>query len=287
MKTLNSMQKNIQYININNIDLALHSWIPKGEIKAILFYFHGIQSHAGWLADSALQLTSSSIAVFVLDRRGSGISEGLKGDIPSIDTLFNDYLQALKIIKVAYPDKSLTLFGHCLGGSILAGLLCWPEFNVPYNNTIFCSSDLGRLHKILTPIEQNILSNSQSLSLQPVNLLDTDFTDDPVYLEFMQNDPLCCRKITVRTRANLLKVERLYYNEKNIIKPPSAYVYSKIDPVINIPGSLSVFEKLTGGKGVNLQLPTNKHYLWFTDQKYALSHWVSNYILTNGYTSSC
>ena len=36
----------LQYIKCGGVRLALHAWIPR-DVKAVLFYIHGKQSHAG------------------------------------------------------------------------------------------------------------------------------------------------------------------------------------------------------------------------------------------------
>jgi len=280
---VNSANKTIEYIESNGVNIALHSWIPT-KVRAILFYIHGIQSHAQWSHEMAMQMNQASIAVFILDRRGSGLSGGLRGDIPTTEILLTDYYLVLQKIRDKYPTIPLTLMGHSLGGSILAGLLSWPEFDIHYNSIVFCASALGKLHHQLTASDHVNLLNNQSLELYELNLNNYDYTDDPDYLAFINQDKLCCRTITQRTRSVLLEIEKLYW-KKTVLKEniPSIFVYPQTDPLVNIDNALSVFMEFSNYQGMTLQIPANKHYMWFTKQKYLLTNWLIHYVLTEGY----
>jgi len=272
----------VDYIKIDQVNLALHSWLPK-QMNAIIFYLHGIQSHAGWLHEFSRHIATHNIATFVLDRRGAGISEGTRYDIASKETLFHDYLICIKKIRKQFPDIKLTILGHCLGGSLLAGLLCFKEISITIDNVVFCSTGLGRIHQQLAGNNYPSLA-SESNTLINLNLNDEDFTDTLHYLMFMKNDAYCNRFITKHGRSVLYEIETLYYARKNVISIPAAYVYGRIDPVIDIPPALEIFDRLTGGNGVTLQLPAEKHYLLFTQQKHLFINWLATYSLTNGYT---
>ena len=275
------MKYTIDYIIINQGKLALHSWLPE-QIDSIVFYLHGIQSHAGWLSEFACTIATYNIATVVLDRRGCGISDGTRGDIHSKEILFHDYLVSMNLIKQQFPTVTITVFGHCLGGSLLAGLLCDAKVKMIADNVVFCSSGLGRIHQQLAGKEYPAFSNPEILI--DLNLNDEDFTDDNHYLSFMKNDDYCNRYITNRGRSVLYEIETLYYTRKNVITVPAAYVYGRVDPIIDIPPALNLFDQLTDGRGLTLQLPADKHYLLFTKQKHMFINWLATYSLTNGYT---
>lgn len=278
-----SFRKNIYYLNSHGTKLALHSWIPI-RTKAVLFYISGIQSHAGWLLETGPALASQKIALFSLDRRGSGMSGGLPGDIPSASILLDDYLCALKIVKQKFRSQPLTLLGQSLGGSILAALVSHPRFDVKYDAAVFCTSGLGRQHQLLSTADYEKTRKNHSTELKPINLSDADMTNDLKFLRFMQKDKLKLTHITRRAQASLLDIEDLYWNKVNIFKNMSAvFVRPTIDPIVDISTALSVFMRLADDKGLVLELPIMKHYLWFTKARHMLLRWLSNYILTAGY----
>ncbi len=44
-----NIRREIVGIPVEGAELALHLWRPRGQVKGAVFYFHGLQSHAGWL----------------------------------------------------------------------------------------------------------------------------------------------------------------------------------------------------------------------------------------------
>lgn len=274
-----SIKKELNYLKHDNLLLAIHSWIP-ANVKAMIFYIHGIQSHGGWLFETGIQLAQRDIAVFVLDRRGNGLSEGLKGDIPSSSSVLNDHYLALNYIKKINNELPLTLFGQSMGGSILAALISSPEFRVNFNKIVFCASALGKRHFQIDSDVQMESLEAKTVDLVDINLSDRDYTDEPYYLSFMKNDPLCYRKITKRSVASLWDLEEIYLNSPNIIKDkPAAYIYPNQDPLVDLPKAITVFNALTGHNGKLKSFPVNKHYLWFTRQQLAVIDWLTDFIL--------
>lgn len=277
------MKPQVEYLIRDNVRLALHSWVPQ-KVQAVLFYIPGMQSHAGWLFEAGPEIAKSSIAIFALDRRGSGLSEGLQGDILSAEVLLDDYYCALEKIKKEYPNLPLTLLGQSLGGSILAALISRDSFKIKYDALVFCTSGLGRRHDQLTSDQYQELLKIRTTDLCPMNLPDEEMTDLPYFLDFMQQDPYGFKFMTYRARAALLEIENLYWHKTGVIQNvSSAFVRPEIDPIVNTEAAVKIFMQLTNHNGMVLQLPATKHYLWFTAQRYLLINWLTHYILTAGY----
>lgn len=275
----NVVMENISFINNKNYRLALHSWIPS-HVKAVIFYIHGIQSHAGWLFEKGHLLAKCGIKVCLLDRRGCGFSEGMRGDIPDKESILRDHYSALQYVKNSNPKVPLTLFGQSMGGSILAALVSWSHFKIDFDKIIFCASALGKRHYQIDSKEREEILSYRTTELVDINLSDTDYTDEPQYLDFMKNDLLCYRKITKRSIATLIELEELYLNKPGILKNKSAaYIYPEYDPIVDLPRAISIFQRLTEQTGVLKSFPVDKHYLWFTSQHIPAVNWVRDFIL--------
>src|SRR3954465_185073 len=73
--------------------LRLHCrrWLPRTtNVRASLLFLHGIASHGAWFAETAAVLAEHGIAVYAPDRRGSGLSYGPRGHIPSYEQAVAD-----------------------------------------------------------------------------------------------------------------------------------------------------------------------------------------------------
>jgi len=234
-----------------------------------VFYIHGLQSHAGWSWEFGEYLAISGVALFVLDRRGSGVSGGERGDYPSVEIMREDYQVAYnKMIEIIGNEIPIVIFGHCLGGSFLAALLsegnCFPRVAA----VIFCSTWLGRLHATLQKEERELLVAPENRVHLPVDLKPEYFTNIAKYFDLINEDPLAIRAITARSRGVFLHAEKLY-TEGDISDCSDRiyYIISATDPIVNHNNSYSLFGRITRNSGCLYVIPTNKHYIPFTDAR--------------------
>lgn len=266
------------------VELALHLWRPRGKIKGAVFYFHGLQSHAGWLWEVGPQFADNDIAFYVLDRRGSGISGGVRSELPDVDTVLGDYAAALEHVRdVIGADVPLTMFGHCLGGSFMAALMHHEDFITRYDAAIFCSTWLGKLHATLDEEQLSALAVETSEEPWDAGLKSEDFTDEARHRHFIDNDDLAVRVLTRRSRATLLGLEKLYMRRERELPPvPSAFVSGISDPIVDLDDTRRTFIGMTQSHGALIQFATHKHYLFYTDVRARLVDWASTFTLLQG-----
>lgn len=275
-----NVKKKIYNIKSDNCDLSIHTWIPE-QPKAAIFYFHGLQSHAGWLWEAGHYFADNDISFFVMDRRGSGLSGGLRGDISTADSVLLDYKLGIEWVREYIGDNlPLSLFGHCLGGSFMAALMHDVRFETSYQSAIFCSSWLGKLHNTLNEQQLDVLSVESSIEPWSVGLKSCDFTGDLRYQNFIDSDMLAINVMTKRSRKALFDIEK-FYMDSNVSLPdvPIAFVSGNYDPVIDLSMAHSTFLKMTKDKGTILKLPTDKHYLFYTNVSRNLVDWASTFTL--------
>ncbi|MCP3820217.1 lysophospholipase [Streptomyces sp. A3M-1-3] len=280
-----NIRREITDVPSDGARLALHVWQPpSGRTKGAVFYFHGLQSHAGWAWEVGARFADNDIAFFVLDRRGSGISPGERQEIPDAETILRDYINAVAQVRESIgEDVPLSLFGHCLGGSFLAALMHHPDFTTRYDAAVFCSAWLGKLHATLDGEQLRALADEQSDELWDAGLKSADFTDDPKYQHFIDHDDLAVRLLTRRSRATLLELERRYLRpERALPRVPFTFVSGMSDPIIDLAAAHSAFQSLVSGRGTIMKLPTDKHYLFYTGVADDLIDWSSVHTLLQG-----
>lgn len=135
-----NITREVHYLAQANRRMALHAWRPM-RVQGAILYFHGLQSHAGWLWSVGNAFANLGIAFYALDREGCGISSGEKHGFPDVRTLHEDARAAIDHIRREVPDDvPLCLFGHCLGGSVLAAIASCSHGQLPYDNLVICST---------------------------------------------------------------------------------------------------------------------------------------------------
>lgn len=279
-----NVRREIAGLTVGDTELALHRWRPRGPVKGAVFYFHGLQSHAGWLWEVGPQFADNDLAFYVLDRRGSGISGGPREDLPDAGIMIADYIAALEHVRAEIgPQVPLSLFGHCLGGSFMAAVMHHPDFTTRYDAAIFCSAWLGKLHSTLSDEQRRALAGETSAEPWDAGLRGADFTSEARYRDFIEHDDLAVRRLTSRSRAVLLQLESLYQRPARELPPAStAYVSGTSDPIIDLDSARAAFRRLTGAQGMLLEFPTDRHYLFYTDVRAQLVDWASTFTLLQG-----
>jgi muconate cycloisomerase len=89
---------------------------------ASLVLVHGLQSHAQWFTEAADRLVGRGLAVYAVERRGSGSSPGRSGDIDRYQTWFDEVGRVVDLARAEHPGAPVHLLGHCFGANVALGV---------------------------------------------------------------------------------------------------------------------------------------------------------------------
>ncbi|MFJ4374574.1 alpha/beta hydrolase [Pseudomonas japonica] len=277
-----SIAREVHYLAGADRRIALHSWRPHRPQGAIL-YFHGLQSHAGWLWSVGNAFANLGIAFYALDREGCGISSGQRHRFPDVRTLHDDAAAAIEHIRHEVPDDvQLCLFGHCLGGSVLAAIASWPQGQLAYDNLVICSAWLGKMHDRLSEQERASIALDDRPQLWDSGLDADDFTANPHLAEFIRNDALATTHLQHRERKKLLALEQVYLaGDALAIDAPSLFICADKDPLVDVGSSVGHFQRLCRNSST-LLVNQDKHYLFFTPAMGQVVQFTADFVKANG-----
>jgi acylglycerol lipase len=171
--------------------VALHEreWLSP-EPRALLVFVHGIASHSGWFAETAELLAATHVAVVAPDRRGSGLSRGARGHLPSFEQGVVDLDESVIRAQRAHPGVPVVL-----GASSWAAKLA----------LVYAALNPGRLDglALLGPglfptVRLPWLPRAQVVAGHrvaprasiPIPLTPEQYTTNPGYVRFIGEDPL-------------------------------------------------------------------------------------------------
>lgn len=103
-----------------NYTLFQQAWLPDALPRAVIILVHGYAEHSGRYAHVAAHLVRQGYAIHAYDQRGYGRSEGKRAYVDRFDTYLNDLHLFVQQIRESYTSLPLFLFGHSMGGVVVA-----------------------------------------------------------------------------------------------------------------------------------------------------------------------
>jgi len=119
------------------------SWQPPTAPRGVVVIVHGFNSHSGYYLWTAEQLVAKGLAVYALDLRGRGQSDGERFYVQDFAEYVADVDGAVQIARANHAGLPIFVLGHSAGGVVsclytlehqheLAGLICESfAFQVP------------------------------------------------------------------------------------------------------------------------------------------------------------
>jgi acylglycerol lipase len=233
------------------VKIFVRSWSPSGSPRAVVVICHGVNSHGGQYIWSGEQLSADGYAVYALDLRGRGKSEGERFYVEDINDYAADVGAVIKLAKLRNPGLPVFLLGHSAGGvtscyytldhqNELAGLICESfAFKVPAPD--FALAILKGVSKIAPRLPVLTLHNK-------------DFTRDPKALAALNSDPLIANeKQPAMTVAALVRGTERLKKEFPRITLPVFIMHGTADKA-TVPAGSQFFYDTAGSKDKTLKL---------------------------------
>jgi alpha-beta hydrolase superfamily lysophospholipase len=238
--------------------LSLHqvTWEPAAQAKASFVITHGLGEHSGRYDHMAKALNTAGIAVYAIDLRGHGHSDGARGHTPGMAA----YLDDLDLLIDSLPaNLPLFFYGHSLGGLIaihytlhhperLKGLLASApaiqrSFEVPVYKLI-----LGRMMSMIWP------TFSQETGLNP-----DDLTRMKEVNQAYRDDPLVHAKASARLFTASTDAGPQALKLAAQITLPTVVIQAGDDRIVSAEASQSFFNQLGAQDKTWIHIPDAYH----------------------------
>jgi alpha-beta hydrolase superfamily lysophospholipase len=233
------------------IKIFVRSWVPESTPKAVIVLCHGVNAHGGQYLWTAEQFVAAGLAVFALDLRGRGRSEGERFYVEDIADYVSDVANTIALAKSRNPGLPVYLLGHSAGGVVsatyvldnqaqLAGFICESfAFQVPAPG--FALAAIKGISHIAP-------------RLPVLKLKNEDFSRDPKAVEALNNDPLTAHEVQpALTVAALVRADERLHDEFPSIKLPLLIMHGTADKATVCRGS-QFFYDTAGSKDKTLKL---------------------------------
>jgi alpha-beta hydrolase superfamily lysophospholipase len=232
-------------------NIFFRAWRPKNPPRAVVLIVPGFNSHSGYYFWVAEQLVSAGFAVYAVDLRGRGKSDGERFYIQT----FGDYVQDVDSVVAFARSREAGLpfyvLGHSAGGVVacmytldhqqdLAGLICESfAFQVPAPDFALAVFK-GLAH--LAP------------HAHVLHLKNEDFSRDPKVVEAMNNDPLIAHETQpTQTLAEMVRADERLKDGFSRITLPVLILHGTQDKATKPSGS-QLFYDTVGSRDKTLKL---------------------------------
>jgi alpha-beta hydrolase superfamily lysophospholipase len=200
--------------------LAYQYWLPDEPPDAVVAYVPGVGGHSGqptyrYFVD---YLVGTDRAVYGLDLRGFGRSEGRRGHVEDWQDYIDDVAVFVTAIRQTHPELPIFLFGQSLGGLIALEYALTHGFLA---GVVASAPSLARpnVPAWMPPTVRALAKVRPTLSVNPKLDL-AAFTRDSAEVKKLENDPLRYSKVTVRFAVEFeAAVERVRTNAEQLSVP--------------------------------------------------------------------
>ncbi|MBZ9799217.1 alpha/beta hydrolase [Mesorhizobium sp. ES1-4] len=217
------------------LTIAFRSWRPAAKSRGVVVMVPGFNSHSGYYGWAAEQLTADGLAVYAVDLRGRGKSDGERFYVDAFDDYAGDVASVVEIAGSRDPGLPVFLLGHSVGGVVaclytlqnqagLAGLICESfAFQVPAPDFVLA-----------------VLKGLSHLAphARVLHLKNEDFSRDPAIVEAMNADPLIAHETQpTKTMAAMVRADERLKKEFPRITLPVLILHGKADKATRPSGS--------------------------------------------------
>jgi alpha-beta hydrolase superfamily lysophospholipase len=237
--------------SVGGLRIFMRSWRPEGKPRAVIAICHGVNSHSGQYFWTAEQLVADGYAVYALDLRGRGKSDGERYYVEDVDHYVADLAGLINIAKTREPGLPSFLLGHSAGG-VTSGI--YTLDNQSELTGFICESFAYRV-----PAPDFALAVLKGLShLAPhahvLRLKNEDFSRDPAWVKSMNDDPLLANEVQpTQTVAALVRADERLKKEFPKITLPVLIMHGTADKATKPSGSQEFFDR-AGSKDKTLKL---------------------------------
>jgi alpha-beta hydrolase superfamily lysophospholipase len=218
-------------------------WLPEDAPASVVVIAHGASEHSDRYTHVAERLVRANHAVYALDHRGHGRSEGSRALIDRIEHAVADLDALVLRARSEHPGVPFHLLGHSMGGAIALSSAIRDQERLA---GLILSGPLAAL-EAASP-GQRVVARVLSALAPRLPLFEIDASKvsrDPAVVRAYEQDPLVHHgKLPVRTVAELAEAVESFPEGVRAIAVPTLIMYGTADELVPPEGSVMLYERI-------------------------------------------
>lgn len=228
-------------------------WLPAREPEAVLLVVHGMYEHSGRYTNLVNYFVPKGYAVYSLDHRGHGRSEGLRGYVERFSDYLDDLRTFFNMVRSEHGDTKTFLIGYSMGGTIATA------YTVHHQHELAGLMLSGAGLKVGSSWSSVLVAIGRMLSpmlpkMGVIALVPSTISQDKDVVDAVLDDPLCYQgKIRARLGTELVKTIQKLPQQMTWLHLPILIMHGTADRICDPEGSQMLYE-LASSKDKTLKL---------------------------------
>ncbi len=236
-----------KFKGLGDLNLYYQCWLPSNEPKAVLLVVPGLAEHSGRYLNIVNHFVPKGYAVYGLDQRGHGKSQGRRGYVERFSYFVSDLKTFLDIIRSKHHDAKIFITGHSVGGTIATAYAV--QHQNEFHGLILSAATL----KVGASVSPGLIVVARILSLlvPKIGLYVIDasaISRDKAVVDAYVDDPLVYRgKIRARLGTELIKAMQTLPSQMSELNLPILIMHGTADRLSDPRGSEILYARVNSG----------------------------------------
>ena len=227
--------------DVSGLNIFFRSWLPSRRAEAAIVIVPGFNAHSGYYEWVAEQFVGQGLAVYAVDLRGRGRSDGERFYVQGFEDYVHDVEAVMAVVQSREPGLPVFMLGHSAGGVVsclytldhpgeLAGLICESfAYELPAPGFVLA------VFKGLSHVAPHA---------HVLHLPNETFSRDLKAVEAMNNDPLIAHETQpTQTMAAMVRADERLKKEFPLITPPLLIMHGTADKNAKPSGSQQFYDE--------------------------------------------
>ena len=216
------------FAGAGGVEIFWRAWLPTRDPTAVVAIAHGAGEHSGRYAHVADRITDEGYAVYALDHRGHGRSQGSRALIDRMGNAVADLDKLIVFGTRRHPGAPVFLLGHSMGGTVAVSYALTHQDRL---SGLILSGPLAAIDPVSAPTRLAATALSRLAPRVPAVAVDSSLVSrDPAVVEDYRHDPLVHHgKLPVRTVAELAAAIAAFPDRVGAIRVPTLILYGTED----------------------------------------------------------
>jgi len=265
--------------------LHLHRWRPtRVPVKAVFALVHGLGEHAGSYGPFVSSFAARGAAIYAVDNRGFGRSEGRRGHIAHADLYVQDALTMVRRARDEQPGVPVVLVGHSMGGTI--ALLLALDHPDLFDLAVYSAPAL-RVSAPAPPWQRTLGKTMSRVYPLYTTVRPSDptlLTHDVKLQKETATDKLRHGRITARLYTEMfIRAPRLVWGRASDLRIPFLLLHGEDDPLVPVASSRDLLARVRKGRDIGrlVTYPHLRHELFREVERDGVfedvAHWLGDH----------